>query len=322
MTNRDTATLDDVARRAGVHPGTVSRVLTRPGRVNEKTAARVQAAVAAVGYRPNLAARQLAGGKTSRVAVIVPDITNPYFAEIVQEVQLGARDRSEAVLVADSRQAAPDELSAVESLSPNVDGLIVCSPVAALAMVRDAADGKPVVYVNRRGRNVAAVHVDQGAVVTVAVAHLRSLGHDRIAIVRGPSAFWSAEQRSRLAGKLGVAQLGPVSPTYEGGLALIDEIVDGAFTAVATFNDVTAFGVLGGATARGIRVPDELSVIGSDNIPFSAMTNPPLTTVDGRARQVGRAALDLLGSLLAGDSPRVVVVDPAMVTRSSTGVAS
>ena len=218
-------------------------------------------------------------------AVIVPDITNPYFSEIVQAVQQSARQRSESVLVADSQQSATAEISAVGSLSPNVDGLVVCSPVAALAAVRDAADGRPIVYVNRRGRNVAAVHLDQGAVVRVAIDHLRSLGHDRIAVVRGPSAFWSAEQRSRRTAGLGVAQLGPVSPTYEGGLALVDDIVDGGFTAIATFNDVTAFGVLSGAAARDIRVPDDLSVIGSDNIPFAAMTNPPLTTVDGRARR-------------------------------------
>ena len=311
-------TLADVARRAGVHSATVSRALSRPEMVNGATLQRVHAAVEALGYVPNNAARQLAGGRTGRIAVIVPDVTNPYFGGLVQAAQRRADDGDEIVVLADTGQRPGREVAAVRSLAAEVDGIVLCGSVGPVGDLRAAAGETPVVSVNRRMRGVPSVVVDQEAVVDLAVDHLRLLGHERIAFLRGPSAYWSTQARTRRADALDLQLVGPAEPTHDGGRDALDGVRSTGATAVVVFNDLMAAGLLAEASNRGVRVPDELSLVGSDDVSFAAMVHPALTTVAGRADDLGAAAVDLLHDLASTDSVGDVSLEPYLVVRATT----
>ena len=315
-----TTTLADVARRAGVHSATVSRALSRPEMVNAATLERVRAAVDALGYVPNNAARQLAGGRTGRIAVIVPDVTNPYFGGLVQAAQRTADDGDEIVVLADTGQRPAKEVAAVRSLAGEVDGIVLCGSVGPVGELRSAAGSTPVVSVNRRMRGIPSVVVDQGAVVDLAADHLTSLGHERLAFVRGPSAYWSTEVRTRRASTLGLTLVGPVEPTHGGGRDAVAALIDSDVTGVVAFNDLIATGILAEASDRGLRVPGDVSLVGSDDVSLAAMVHPALTTVAGRADDLGAAAVDLLHGLLGGVEVDDVSLEPSLVVRRTTGV--
>lgn len=319
VTVRASTTLADVARHAGVHAATVSRVLSRPDMVNVDTLERVRRSVEALGYVPNGAARQLAGGRTSRIAVIVPDVANPYFGALVRSAQRRADDDADLVVLADTDQRPAREIAAVRSLAGDVDGVVLCGSVAAVAELRAAAEGTPLVSVNRRMRSVPSVVVDQSAILEISVAHLRELGHERIGFVRGPAAYWSTEARTRRALDSGVTILGPVQPTDAGGRAVLDSVLDAGITGVIAFNDLVAVGLLGAAAARGLRVPDAFSVVGSDDVPLAAMVHPALTTVTGLADELGRAAVDLVRLHLDERTAHDVALTPSLVVRATTG---
>lgn len=292
--------------------------MVKPG-----TRERVMAAVDDLGYLPNRAARQLAGGRTGRLAVLVPDINNPWFTELIAEVEAAAVSHGHHALIAGTHHESSTELDAVRSVAGHVDGFICCSPVAAPTEIRRAARDLPVVYVNRRARGMSSVVVDQDEIVNLAAAHLRSLGHRRIALVLGPRAYWSTGRRERAAERAALATIGPFEPTFDGGRQAFEAVRAGGHTAVAAFNDVAAFGIVSAAIDAGVDVPAELSVVGSDNIAFAAMHRPALTTVDGEPRAVGAEAFAVLRRLV--DAPDPVAerrtVAPALVVRRSTANA-
>lgn len=312
-------TLAEVAAAAGVHPSTVSRVISRPDLVKSSTVERVTASIERLGYEPNRAARQLAGGRTGRIGVLVPDLTNPFFAEIVSRIETEAGDRGDLVLVAGTGARSDLELKTLRSVAGSVDGVVVCSPVANTAEVRTAVGSLPLVYVNRRATGVHSVVVDQGAVIELGLAHLRRLGHERIAVALGPSPYWSTEQRRRAARRAGIVTIAPIDADHPD--QALDEVRSNRCTAVMTFNDLGAFALVHAAHDAGVRVPDDLSVVGSDDVPFAAHHLPPLTTVDGDAHAVGDAAFASLARLVAGDDPPNVIIAPRLITRSSTGPA-
>ena len=337
LSTERTVTLDDVARHAGVHASTVSRTLSRPDLVNARTLARVAAAIDQLGYVPNRAARQLAGGRTATVAMLVPDITNPFFSSVVQAAQRRAGAAGCLLLLADTAQDDGTELDAVRSLAPNVDGLVLCAPVAPTAELLQAAGDRVLVFVNRRARGVPSVVVDQAALVHLAATHLRDLGHRRIGAVRGPAGYWSSRQREHALAKLAAAAppgpagldlvvLDPVDPTFDGGRAVLPAVVASGATAVLAFNDVMALGLVAAAAAAGIDVPGRLSVVGADGVPFAAMTTPGLTTVGVDLEALGDRALEALlariGGRRADTSERAEqTITPRLVVRASSGTA-
>ncbi len=316
-------TLHDVARRAGVHPATVSRALNRPDLVAADTRTLVLDAVAAVGFVPNRSARQLVGGRTDAIGVVVPDITNPYFAAIVQAIQADARLDDLAVLIADTGADPDEERRALATLSRQVDGLVAVTPVTDLA-----AATTPVVQVNRRTRGVVSVVVDQHAIAAIALEHLASLGHTSITVVRGPVAYWSAGRRdhaverltaSDALGGVTVHLLPPEAATFAGGQAAFEAVARSEATAAVAFNDLQAAGLLVAATEAGRSVPATLSIIGSDGLALATMTSPPLTTVAAPLDELGRTARQRLGALLAGPGgPRLTTLGPHLVTRATT----
>ena len=209
-------TLADVAVEAGVHPSTVSRVLSRPQLIGEPTRTAVHAAIHKLGYTPNRAARQLAGGRIGAIGVLVPDITNPFFAHVVRSVQQGCRRNGLTMLLADTDQREADELSEARALAGSVDGFVACSPVAATQQWLQVVGTAPLVFVNRRANGVASVALDQQAIIELGVTHLRAAGHRSIAVVRGPHSYWSSRERNRVVRRLpGLVTYGPVRPDFE-----------------------------------------------------------------------------------------------------------
>ena len=313
-------TLADVAVEAGVHPSTVSRVLSRPQLIGEPTRTAVHAAIHKLGYTPNRAARQLAGGRIGAIGVLVPDITNPFFAHVVRSVQQGCRRNGLTMLLADTDQREADELSEARALAGSVDGFVACSPVAATQQWLQVVGTAPLVFVNRRANGVASVALDQQAIIELGVTHLRAAGHRSIAVVRGPHSYWSSRERDRVVRRLpGLVTYGPVRPDFEAGIALATDLMRSSVTGVLAFNDVQALGIVAGYRAAGRSVPRDLSVVGSDDIADAAMSNPPLTTVAAPVQQLGDAAFDLLARLLAGAIERPEITLPVTLTvRAST----
>ena len=322
------ATIRDVARLAGVSPSTVSRTLSMPAMVNATTRARVAAAVEQLGYHPNRAARGLITGRTGTIGLVVPDLANPFFASVVKGVQARARRSDLAVFVADTDEDSLAEVGLVRALSKQVDGVVLCSPRSSDADLSAIAEDTTVVLVNRAAAGIPGVTYDNEGGMRQAVAHLVALGHRRIAWVGGPVTSWSTQHRGlglRNAveqHRAEVVAVGNFAPTYEGGMAAADQVVSTGATAVVTYNDLVAIGLLARLHARGISVPGDLSVVGVDDIAMSRMARPALTTVRLPKQEAGRIAVELLLTLL--DDPDSFIdtrgtLHGELIVRESTG---
>ncbi|WP_298454740.1 LacI family DNA-binding transcriptional regulator [uncultured Cellulomonas sp.] len=319
----------DVARVAGVSVSTVSRALSRPDDVAAHTRDRVLATARGMGYRPNAAARTLITGRTGNIGLIVPDIENPFFASVTKGVQLQARSAGYAVFIADSDEDPSIERELARNLAKQVDGLILCSPRAPGEVLDDLARECTLVLVNRRRGDIPSVTVDNREGVRQAIGHLRALGHRRLAYVGGPATSWSNRERLAAFLELGgehedteVVDLGFFQPYVSGGVAAGDLALASGATAVLAYNDVVAFGLLERFRQRGVRVPDDVSVVGTDDIPVSALTSPALTSVGLPLVSSGRAGVDMLLGLV-GDPAAVPVhhhhLAVQLVVRGSTG---
>ena len=282
------------------------------------------AAVEAVGFVPNRAARHLVSGRAGAIGVVVPDIANPYFAAIVKAIQGEARASDLGVLIADTGGDPDEERRALAGLEGQVDGLVVLTPVTDLATSR-----VPMVQVNRQSRRVPSVVVDQAAVVALAIDHLAAQGHGHVAVVGGPTGYWSSGRRAQAVRRLladprgsdlRIDEVGPAPATFAAGRALLDDVRRTGATGVAMFNDVQAAGLLVAAQQAGLAVPDDLSVVGSDGLDLATMTAPALTTVAAPLPEIGRVAVERVGGLLAGHrAPHRTVLEPRLVSGASAG---
>lgn len=319
----------DVAHRAGVSVSTVSRTLARPESVAPATREKVLAAAQELGYRTNPAARTLITGRTRAIGLVVPDLENPFFASITKGVQKRAEMAGFVLLIADSDEEPGQEADLVRTMAPHVDGILLCSPRATDQVVTELAAEVPLVLVNRRVGDLPAVTVDNRDGVRQAVAHLRALGHRRIAYVGGPHGSWSNGERLEAFVALReehpdceLIDLGSFRPFVSGGVAAADIVIASGATAVLAYNDLLALGVLERARQRGVRIPQALSVIGVDNVPVAGLTSPSLTSVEIPRVACGRAGVELLLDLVR--DPSTPVVDSRdlavqLVVRDSTG---
>jgi LacI family transcriptional regulator len=319
----------DVARVAGVSISTVSRALTRPDDVAPETRTKVLDIARALGYRPNAAARSLITGRTGNIGLVVPDLENPFFASVTKGVQSRARAAGYALFIADSDEDPSQEPDLARNLAKQVDGLLLCSPRAADSVVLELARECPTVLINRRSGDIPSVVPDNVEGVRQAIVHLRALGHRRIAYVGGPRTSWSNNQRRTAFLALGeqhpdteLVDVGSFQPFVSGGVAAGDLVIASGATAALAYNDVVAFGLLERLRQRGVRVPEDISVIGTDDIPVSALTSPALTSVGLPLVNSGRAAVDLLLSLVRDPSAPPVHhhdLPVQLVVRGSTG---
>jgi len=327
---RVAVTVRDVARAAGVSASTVSRVFTMPEMVSQTARTRVRQAAERLGYAPNRAARGLVTGRTGNLGVIVPDLSNPFFPGVVKGVQRRAHDADYAVFLADTDEDSAAEAGLVRALAKQVDGLILCSPRMSEDELHAMAGETTMVLLNRRMGRTPSITFDNVDGMRQAVSHLRALGHHCVAWVGGPRSSWSNKERVRglrvAAGAAGLElhEIGNVPPHFEGGVAAADLVVAAEVTAVIAYNDVMALGLISRLRDRGVAVPGDISVIGIDDIPMAGMSSPALTTVALAKQEAGRAAVDLLLTLLQqpdrADGARRTLPTQLLV-RASTGVA-
>lgn len=331
------ATLKQVAERAGVHPGTASRALNpqTQGLVSEATVRRVQQAAKALAYRPNSMARGLKTNRTTMIGIIVPDLSNPLFPPIVRGAEEVLSRAGYTCLIADTDNDLERERESLATLQARqVDGVIVASARREDDAVREAADGGlPMVLINRRaeGARVPAVMGDDRNGVEQAVRHLVGLGHRRIAHLSGPTDLSTGRERARAFRDV-VLELGAdASPelveecrTYavdEGARAarvLLDRVVP---TAVVAGNDQIAVGLLDVLRERGLRCPEDMSVVGYNDMPYMDKLTPALTTVRVPHADIGAEAARLLVRWLDQDGPRsrtTTTLPVELVVRGST----
>lgn len=322
-------TIQDVAREAGVSVSTVSRAFTVPELVKDETRRHVLETAERLGYRPNRAARGLITGKTGNLGVIVPDLSNPFFPTVLKGVQSRAREADYAVFLADCDENATEETALVQAMAKQVDGVILCSSRMSPSQLERVVAATPLVFINRVVSGQPAVLMDAAGGMRQALDHLAALGHRRVAYLNGPRASWSNRERRRglrRAAKHGmeIVELGPFAPRFEGGPHAADLAIAGGVTAIVAFNDLMALGVLSRLADRGVAVPERMSVVGFDDIPMAGMATPPLTTVAMQNERAGRAAVDLLVSLLtasdSGDLRRAL--ECQLIVRASTAVPS
>lgn len=329
MSSGRKAGITAVAERAGVSIATVSRVMSGSASVNKDMAERVRAAAAELGYRANWAAKGLASGMHHSLGVVMPDLTNPYFSYVLQAISVGAADREFRLVVADSRGKSADELDVCENLSASVDGLVLLSPRMPLDDLRSLAKQPvPVVLVNRveLGVDIPMVAVDNFSPTLQLCHHVVGLGHRKAVYLAGSMESWQSRERWRgvqQAKILGLeSELVPTDGTLESGYAAVDAALRHEPTVLIAFNDLVAVGAMAALRAKGIRIPEDVSVTGFDDITLATYTEPQLTTAKSPYEDLGRRAWELLWSGLQGERP----VDPPLldvdvIFRTSTGPA-
>jgi LacI family transcriptional regulator len=326
-----TATIYDVARECGVAASTVSRAFARPGRVSAETAARIREAADRLGYRTNPLARALPSGKTGMVALLVGDVTNPVNFEIIRGGGDAATKAGYTMVLADTQESASVERQAVDRALALVEGLVLSSSRMSDSAIRVFAKQRPVVVVNRAFPDVPCIVTDNARGMRRAVEHLGELGHKTLTYIAGPEASWADGMRWRAAREacfeleLRIRRLGPYPPTVAGGIAAAKDLSKAPTTAVLTYNDLLAIGLLRGLRRLGVRVPEEISVVGFDNVFGSDFSTPALTTIAAPLRDLGSSAVQHLVAQLHGTPPRTgqpMVLPVRLVVRESTAQAS
>jgi LacI family transcriptional regulator len=325
-------TIRDVARVAGVSISTVSRALASPEMVAEQTRIHVQDTARAMGYRPNRAARGLVTGRTGSIGLVVPDLENPFFGSICKGAQPRARAAGYSLFISDTDEDPMGEAEIVRSLAKQVDGVILCSARGTDAEIRQLALEVPLVLVNRRLADIPSITFDNGGGLRALMQHLAALGHRRIAYAGGPATSWSNRERSQSfrdvraeLPELDLIELGNFPPYFSGGIQAGDLAIASCATAVVAFNDLMAVGLIDRLRQRGLRVPDDISVTGFDNVPVSMLVWPNITTVDFPRIQMGRTSVDCLLDTVVGRpvGPRALQQIPVqLVVRQSTGVVN
>ncbi len=318
-----------VAARAGVSPATVSRVFTQPDAVAAETRRRVEAAADELAYTPNPAARSLARGRTCNLGIVVPDIANSFSAVITKAVDRLARRDGYALFVAGSDEVVHGEEVSARALAQQVDGLLLVSPRMPDEALLALADTTPVVMLNRLLDGIPAVLTNLYEATGHAVEHLHALGHRAAVYLAGPDGYANGV---RLRGfrdacsRLGIAasESGPFEARYTAGVRAADLVLASGATAVVAYNDEIAAGVVNRLADRGVRVPQDVSVVGHDDTQLAEVVMPRLTTVRIPAATAGVAAVEMLLDVIGGrDRTGDCLRLPAeLVVRSSTGPAA
>lgn len=326
----------EVARLAGVSVATVSRALKAPEVVSPKTRALVLEAVEEAGYRPNLLAQKFSSGKSFAVVVLVPNVANPFFSRVIRGIEQAAQERGYSVLLGDT-QGKPERehVYASMALTNQADGLIQLDCRYPFAE-KDSAVASSVPLVNACERitddgTYPIVELDNQGAARAITKHLVQLGHSRIGVITGP--IHSPIVRDRLAGFRSVLQESnlefdealvvkgefTMSSGEQGATALL--LAKKPPSAMFCMNDEMAIGAIHSIKKAGLRVPEDISVAGFDNIEFSSFTDPPLTTINQPAEELGRRAMETLHQIIEDKSIRAsrLMLSFDLVARESTG---
>ncbi|MEI6460008.1 MAG: LacI family DNA-binding transcriptional regulator [Pseudomonadota bacterium] len=309
------ATLRDVARAAQVSTATVSRVINGHGNVNDETRTRILAMIAQLRYVPDSTARSLATGLTNTIGVLLPDLHGEFFSEIIRGIDQAARRRGLQLLLSSVHGSVEEASRAVRALKGRVDGLLIMSPYADSAFLDDhAVDGTPVVVINSpvRGESHLSFRLDNRGGARAMVEHLVRVGHRRIVFIAGPQDNFDATERlagycEAIAAQPNVREFVMAGDFSEGSgvkaaqrLLQMDERPDAIFAA----NDMMALGCLRALAETGVRIPQDVAVVGFDDIPLARYVTPALTTVRVPMAALGARALDGLAEAISTDSDR------------------
>ncbi|MGV3490664.1 MAG: LacI family DNA-binding transcriptional regulator [Devosia sp.] len=328
------ATIHDVAQDAGVSPTTVSRYLNNRIELPPTTAGRIDAAIKKLDYRPNLLAKRLSTGKTEAVALVTPEIREPFFAELASAFEDEADRHGYTVFISSTRSDRKREVASLERLHDrHVDGLVM--------MTNTVDDGTLSNLIGKRrnvvildedipGVNVPRLFVENTEGAEMAVRYLIEAGHTRIAYLGGPRGLLSVVERHE-GFRLAMAEAGiPVRPDYVAMGSFDPDLARAATlkfldlaeppTAIFASSDYLAIGAVTGLRDAGISVPDQMSLIGFDDMPFAALLNPPLTAVRQPVEQLGRQGFQTLLALLNGQMPPILTRLPVeLIRRQSVG---
>ncbi len=337
-----------VAKRANVSTATVSRTMNGSAKVSPQTADRVRRAIEALNFYPNTNARALGSGRSSLYGLIISDITNPFFPELVKAFEDIAIAHGKEVLIANTNyDPARMKICVTRMLQRNVDGLaIMTSEMDERLMSIFSHRNIPLAFLDAGvpAQGISYVKIDYDAGVMVAMDHLASLGHRSIAFISGPLRFASAHTRLRAYSEYSASHqlqshevpnmIQEGDHRVEGGHAAMQRILQGQTkkagsrpTAVLTSNDLTAIGAMGALAEAGLRVPQDISVIGCDDIQLSAYTMPPLTTISLPREEIAKASFRALLDARVPDGANLLpgachIVHPTLVVRNSTARSS
>ena len=326
-------TIREVAREAGVSIATISRVINEKGPVREATRRRIRRVVERLHYAPHGAARSLITRKTHTLGVLLPDLFGEFFSELIRGIDLAARRHDYHLLVSGSHGDRVETQALLRAMRGRVDGLIALSPdLGVLAFEANLPAGFPVVLLNGHEKKSAysSIRVDNYGGAFAMARHLIRLGHRRIAFVRGPIRNHDAAERLRgyreavgRQGREGALEI-PGDFREDAGYRAASRILRcrPLPTAVFAANDAMAIGLLCALRQRHVRVPEDLALVGFDDIPIARFIAPPLTTVRVPIAELGsRATARLLHALEGSDSRpgREDILPTTLVVRSSCG---
>lgn len=324
-TGRKRATLKDVAAGAGVSLASASYAVNGTGTLGDTMRAHILKIADELGYRQNLAARTVRTGKSQTLGLVIPDLANPFFPNLVHAVIQRARQQGFTVVVIDVEENRELERNAIKTLDDRgVDGLI-WFPIQDDDGAGGLAERLPTVIIDRTMPGFESIRADDAAAGQSAADHLLSLGHRRIGIVSGPFDIRSMAERCHAAADR-IARHGDVVFHVENGYsrdlepAVVAAIETLDVTAIIAGGDMIAIGVMRKLESLGKRVPEDISVVGMDDIPWAGLCSPPLTTVEIPIEEMAIEAVDaVVRKIETGtDHRRRVILDTKLVVRMST----
>ena len=329
--NGSGVTLEMVAQEAGVSPSTVSRILNGTARVKESKVRAVRAAIARLQFVPNPVARSLARGKSTSVGVVIQAIDSPFYGQALAAIEAALLRAEYSSLFLSGHWREADERRCIEHLlGRRVEGIILMTSCLPDAELVDLSRRVPIVLTGRKlaGERICALDVDSTPGARLAVEHLIRLGHRKIAFISGPADHADAEQRmagykaALAACKVPFSRKRVMHGDYleGGGLAAMYRLLDSGveFTAVFAANDQMAYGAILALHRRGLSVPQDVSVVGFDDLPSSSFSIPPLTTVHRSIKAIGEAAAEAMIDLIEGQAPTARVPAATLAIREST----
>ena len=325
-------TIHDVARQAQVSKSLVSMVIRGGEGVSAKSRAAVLKAIEELNYRPNIIARSLVQRRTRILGVMIPDLRNPFFSDVVSGIQARAGELGFRVLFNTGERQPAVEESAIEGLLElRVDGLILAAPRAEDRVIANAGRWAPIVVLNRSAPDDSCDSVtnDNIAGAGLAIEHCADLGHRRIALIEGGAGIAARtryEGYLRAMRRLGLADYiltAQGAHNEEGGRRGVQELLraEPFPTAIFASNDLCAIGAMDALEEAGLSIPDYVSLVGFDNTTLAALRHISLTSINQPGGDMGRAAVERLFERINGErtTPQHDVVAPSLVVRSTTG---
>lgn len=331
--NSKMVSIIDVAKKANVSTATVSRVICNSGTVKKETTEKVLEAIQKLNYQPNILARQLRRMETKTILVVVPDITNTFFSNVLRGIEAIAGENGYQVLLGDTANIAKRESGYFNILRQRkADGMIILTARSDQHLLEDISSEYPIVLACEyyEGSRLPTVSIDNISSARKATEHLISLNHKRIGHISGPlkvvvgrdrlKGFQQAMIQNSLSIESLLVQEGDFS--YESGYNLMMKFLalEHPPTAVFAANDEMAMGAIKAAKSKGISVPDEISVVGFDDIKFASIFEPALTTISQPTFEIGKQAMELLMKLINNDElekDQYILADELVIRDSS-----